>query len=274
MARADCRLHRTHTFPQPEPDVVSARNRGLSAGRLCRLVAFLLVASLPESLRKNRPIFNAACSLPPLEGPATLPRQPSRASWSRRLRNLFGRCRQTTILHWLFIGRSRRFPHCPPGSSRCVRRPIVTRTNVRADRRTEASEVANCAGMPAPCNSDAALGTQVRGLEGRVISQIEQIVGRKGICLSLVEAMRLHQWAKNLLVFAPLILAGKTESLEAWTNCLLGFLALGILASSTYLLNDVRTWSPTAATGRSAIARWRAATCRCRWRSPWAVSAS
>jgi 4-hydroxybenzoate polyprenyltransferase len=51
--------------------------------------------------------------------------------------------------------------------------------------------------------------------------------------------MRLHQWAKNLLVFVPLILAGKTESLEAWTNCLLGFLALGILASSTYLLNDV-----------------------------------
>jgi 4-hydroxybenzoate polyprenyltransferase len=55
---------------------------------------------------------------------------------------------------------------------------------------------------------------------------------------SLVEAMRLHQWAKNLLVFVPLILAGKTESVEAWTTCLLGFLALGILASSTYLLND------------------------------------
>ena len=51
--------------------------------------------------------------------------------------------------------------------------------------------------------------------------------------------MRLHQWAKNLLVFVPLLLAGKTESIEAWTACLLGFLALGILASSTYLLNDV-----------------------------------
>jgi 4-hydroxybenzoate polyprenyltransferase len=76
-------------------------------------------------------------------------------------------------------------------------------------------------------------------LEGRVISQIEQIVSRKGVLFSLVEAMRLHQWAKNLLVFVPLILAGKTESIEAWTNCLLGFLALGILASSTYLLNDV-----------------------------------
>jgi 4-hydroxybenzoate polyprenyltransferase len=56
---------------------------------------------------------------------------------------------------------------------------------------------------------------------------------------SLVEALRLHQWAKNLLVFVPLILAGKAESIEAWTDCVFGFLALGILASSTYLLNDV-----------------------------------
>jgi 4-hydroxybenzoate polyprenyltransferase len=56
---------------------------------------------------------------------------------------------------------------------------------------------------------------------------------------SLIEALRLHQWAKNLLVFVPLILAGQAQNVEAWTGCLLGFLALGILASSTYLLNDV-----------------------------------
>jgi 4-hydroxybenzoate polyprenyltransferase len=65
--------------------------------------------------------------------------------------------------------------------------------------------------------------------------------------------MRLHQWAKNILVFVPLILAGKTQSIEAWIACILGFLALGILASSTYLLNDVldlpsdrRHWSKRA----------------------------
>ena len=51
--------------------------------------------------------------------------------------------------------------------------------------------------------------------------------------------MRLHQWAKNVLVFIPLVLAGKSQDIEAWAACLLGFLALGILASSTYLLNDV-----------------------------------
>jgi len=54
-----------------------------------------------------------------------------------------------------------------------------------------------------------------------------------------VESLRLHQWAKNLLVFVPLVLAGKSESLEAWTSCLLGFVALGVLASSTYVANDL-----------------------------------
>ncbi len=51
--------------------------------------------------------------------------------------------------------------------------------------------------------------------------------------------MRLHQWAKNLLVFVPLILAGQIQNVGGWIDCLLGFMALGLLASSTYLLNDV-----------------------------------
>jgi 4-hydroxybenzoate polyprenyltransferase len=37
----------------------------------------------------------------------------------------------------------------------------------------------------------------------------------------------------------PLVLAGKSGSLEGWTACLLGFVALGVLASSTYLANDL-----------------------------------
>lgn len=52
-------------------------------------------------------------------------------------------------------------------------------------------------------------------------------------------ALRLHQWAKNALVFAPLVLGGKALDAGAWGACALGFLALGLLASSTYLLNDL-----------------------------------
>lgn len=53
------------------------------------------------------------------------------------------------------------------------------------------------------------------------------------------KALRLHQWAKNLLVFVPLILGGKTFDLAAWGTAGAGFIALGLLASATYLLNDL-----------------------------------
>ena len=55
----------------------------------------------------------------------------------------------------------------------------------------------------------------------------------------MIESLRLHQWAKNLLIFVPLVLAGKNDNLDAWASCLLGFLALGVLASSTYIANDL-----------------------------------
>lgn len=57
--------------------------------------------------------------------------------------------------------------------------------------------------------------------------------------LALAEGLRLHQWAKNLLIFVPLLLSGTIDNLEAWVLCLLGFVAWGVLASSTYLLNDL-----------------------------------
>jgi 4-hydroxybenzoate polyprenyltransferase len=52
-------------------------------------------------------------------------------------------------------------------------------------------------------------------------------------------ALRAHQWAKNALVFVPLLLGGKSYDASAWSHALLGFLALSVLASSTYLINDL-----------------------------------
>lgn len=63
---------------------------------------------------------------------------------------------------------------------------------------------------------------------------------RRSLAVALVRSFRLHQWAKNLLIFVPLILAGKLLDLQAWTASLLGFLAFGVLASSTYIINDLR----------------------------------
>lgn len=53
------------------------------------------------------------------------------------------------------------------------------------------------------------------------------------------KALRLHQWAKNALVFVPILLGGRALDAAAWSSGLLMFLALGVLASSTYLVNDL-----------------------------------
>ncbi len=52
-------------------------------------------------------------------------------------------------------------------------------------------------------------------------------------------ALRLHQWAKNLLVFVPPVLAGQAWSGAAWLTAACAFLAFGLTASATYLLNDL-----------------------------------
>jgi 4-hydroxybenzoate polyprenyltransferase len=56
---------------------------------------------------------------------------------------------------------------------------------------------------------------------------------------TLRRSLRLHQWAKNALVFVPLVLGGKAGDPMAWLHALGGFVALSLLASATYLLNDL-----------------------------------
>jgi len=56
---------------------------------------------------------------------------------------------------------------------------------------------------------------------------------------SLRQALRIHQWVKNTLVFVPLILGGRAHEAIAWLHALGAFTALSFLASATYLLNDL-----------------------------------
>jgi 4-hydroxybenzoate polyprenyltransferase len=56
---------------------------------------------------------------------------------------------------------------------------------------------------------------------------------------TLRKGLRLHQWAKNVLVFIPLILGGRAMDPDAWLSAALGFVALGLAASATYLINDL-----------------------------------
>lgn len=52
-------------------------------------------------------------------------------------------------------------------------------------------------------------------------------------------SFRLHQWAKNALVFVPLVLGGKAADANAWSASVLGFIVLGLAASATYIFNDL-----------------------------------
>ena len=95
------------------------------------------------------------------------------------------------------------------------------------------------------------------------LTTLEHQIARPARLKDWVKAARPHQWAKNALVFIPLMLGGHMLDGSAWASAGIAFLALGILASSTYMLNDLwdiaddrRHWSkrnrPLAA-GRMAI---------------------
>ena len=60
---------------------------------------------------------------------------------------------------------------------------------------------------------------------------------RRECALSLwLRAIRIHQWAKNLLVFVPCVLAHNSAVV---VEAVVGFVAFGLVASSGYLINDL-----------------------------------
>ena len=56
---------------------------------------------------------------------------------------------------------------------------------------------------------------------------------------ALIDALRIHQWAKNLLLFLPLLLSHQLNEVEPVMRSLVAFLSFSLCASSVYLLNDL-----------------------------------
>ena len=54
-----------------------------------------------------------------------------------------------------------------------------------------------------------------------------------------LKAIRLHQWAKNTLIFLPLLLAHAWRTPGPLTGAVLAFFAFGLCASATYIVNDL-----------------------------------
>ena len=54
-----------------------------------------------------------------------------------------------------------------------------------------------------------------------------------------MKQLRLHQWAKNVLLFVPLLASHRVGEIGLLLNGMLAFLIFGLCASSVYLLNDL-----------------------------------
>ncbi len=84
----------------------------------------------------------------------------------------------------------------------------------------------------APAGTWAARHIQQSG-KGQVIGESE------GGSQAMIKAMRLHQWAKNLLVFLPLFLAQQFTDTVALVDTLIAFFAFSLVASGVYIVNDL-----------------------------------
>jgi 4-hydroxybenzoate polyprenyltransferase len=74
----------------------------------------------------------------------------------------------------------------------------------------------------------------------RKIGKIEMVFeNRPAYFHTLIKALRIHQWAKNLLLFVPLIASHRIMETQLLLSGLLAFIAFGACASSVYLLNDL-----------------------------------
>jgi 4-hydroxybenzoate polyprenyltransferase len=56
---------------------------------------------------------------------------------------------------------------------------------------------------------------------------------------TLLRCLRPHQWSKNVLVFLPLLLAHHIWDLRALRLTAIGFIALSLIASTLYVVNDL-----------------------------------
>ena len=84
-------------------------------------------------------------------------------------------------------------------------------------------------------NPDLRLSTALRG---RKVAISRTFVDRKRLPAALAKALRVHQWAKNILVFLPLLLAHSLH-MGPFLTAVAAFFCFCFIASSTYIFNDL-----------------------------------
>ena len=75
-------------------------------------------------------------------------------------------------------------------------------------------------------------------LKSRKIPVSRQFDDRASLIEVFLKTIRLHQWAKNVLIFVPLLLAHALK-LPLFFDALVAFLSFSLCASATYIVNDL-----------------------------------
>lgn len=94
--------------------------------------------------------------------------------------------------------------------------------------------LANCQ-SPMVANPFSSLNAKLRRAGTVPVQSFED---RSSTFKSWLRAIRLHQWAKNTLLFVPMLL-GHAWKLGVAAQALIAFLSFGLCASATYIINDL-----------------------------------
>lgn len=91
------------------------------------------------------------------------------------------------------------------------------------------------AGAAMLANPDASLRALIKSRKIHIHQHFEDRSSRRR---ALLKAIRLHQWAKNVLIFVPFLLAHALK-LPLVLHAVLAFFCFSLCASATYIVNDL-----------------------------------
>jgi 4-hydroxybenzoate polyprenyltransferase/phosphoserine phosphatase len=75
-------------------------------------------------------------------------------------------------------------------------------------------------------------------LRSRGITVQREFHDRRAPARAVLKALRLHQWAKNILIFVPMVLAHVLRP-AAFAQAAIAFVSFSLCASATYIANDL-----------------------------------
>ncbi|HVT97612.1 MAG TPA: UbiA family prenyltransferase [Acidobacteriaceae bacterium] len=88
----------------------------------------------------------------------------------------------------------------------------------------------------------AMIANPARGLRSRLqsrgITVRREFEDRRAPMKAILKALRLHQWAKNILIFVPMLLAHVLRA-GVFADAAIAFVSFSLCASATYVANDL-----------------------------------